>query len=147
MKVIISACLCGKPCRYNGSHCLDRQVIEFAEKNDVILVCPEILGGLCTPRLPCEIVNDQDSRKVINALGEDKTDAYIHGAGRVCEIAKQNGITTAILKSKSPSCGSGLIYDGSFTNKLIEGDGIASLFLKAMDIDVLNETEIERLLY
>lgn len=141
MKIIVSACLLGVGCRYDGKSKPADGVIALSEKYDLIPVCPEILGGLPTPRIPCEIRNC----RVINRRGEDKTAEYIRGAKEVLRLARLFNCTTAVLKKKSPSCGSGEIYDGSFSGKTVQGDGVCAGLLKANGIRILNETEINKL--
>lgn len=142
MKIIVSACLLGVGCRYDGKSKPADGVIALSEKYELVPVCPEILGGLPTPRIPCEI---RDGR-VINRRGEDKTAEYIRGAKEVLRLARLLNCTTAVLKKKSPSCGSGEIYDGSFSGKTAKGDGVCAGLLKANGIRILNETEINKLL-
>ena len=140
-KVIVSACLMGKNCKYNGGNNKNETVLKYVEDKEVFLICPEVMGGLTTPRIPCEIKGD----KVINKNGEDKSEEYKKGAQLSFNIAKENNIKLAILKAKSPSCGSGLIYDGSFNGTLIEGNGVCSALFKSNKIRVLSEKEIENL--
>lgn len=136
--VAVSACLLGEPCRYDGKSKPDKRVISLKEKFNLISICPEVLGGLDTPRPPSEI----QGNKVVNCLGADVTSSYASGAEKALEIAKKNGCKTAILKSKSPSCGIGEIYDGTFSKSLTSGMGVtASLFLKN-GIDVISEKEL-----
>ena len=110
-KIIVSACLLGIGCRYDGKSKPVDEVIALGEKYSIVPVCPEILGGLPTPRIPCEI----KAGRVINRMGEDKTAEYVRGAEEVLRIARLLNCDTALLKKKSPSCGSGEIYDGGFT--------------------------------
>jgi uncharacterized protein YbbK (DUF523 family) len=124
--IIVSACLAGIPCRYDGTAELDQEVIRLVEDHRAIPVCPEQLGGLSTPRPPCEIKN----RKVFTIYGEEVTDEFRKGAEIALAIARENGCKKAILKARSPSCGSGWIYDGTFSGTLIRGNGMtAELFL------------------
>lgn len=140
-KLLVSACLLGVACRYDGKSKPVKEVIALGEEYGIIPVCPEILGGLPTPRIPCEI---RDGR-VINRNGEDKTAEYIKGAQEVLRLARILDCDTAVLKKKSPSCGREEIYDGSFTGKTAAGDGVCAALLKANGIRVLNETEINEL--
>lgn len=141
---LVSACLLGVNCKYNGENNRNNKVIEFLKDKEFIMVCPEELGGLSTPRIPCEIVSSIDNRnvKVINKHGDDVTENFVQGANKVLEIAKSKNIKKAILKAKSPSCGKGLIYDGSFTSKLINGHGITVKLLKENKIEVFTEDEL-----
>lgn len=136
--ILISACLLGEKCRYDGESKPTAKVIALSEKYNLIAVCPEVLGGLKTPRVPCEIVENR-------VLGKDKTDKtaeYMRGAKETLRLAKENNCKTAILKSKSPSCGKGLIYDGTFSGKLKVGDGVTAKLLTENGIRVLTEEEI-----
>jgi uncharacterized protein YbbK (DUF523 family) len=135
---IVSACLAGVKCRYDGSAKPCQKVIELVKKGDAIPVCPEQLGGLATPRIPSE----QRGNKVFSKEGKDITREFEKGAQEALNIAKMAGCKEAILKSKSPSCGCGLIYDGSFSGKLIKGDGVFAKLLKANNIKVVTEEEI-----
>lgn len=139
--ILVSACLLGVACRYDGKSKPDSGVIALKENYSLIPVCPEILGGLPTPRIPCEI---SDGR-VINRAGEDKTAEYLRGAEETLRLARLFDCDTAVLKKKSPSCGSGEIYDGSFTGKTSEGDGVCAGLLKQNGIKILNEEEIKEL--
>lgn len=132
-KILVSACLLGTNCKYSGGNNYSDEVMEFLKDYEIIPICPEQLGGLPTPRPASEIVGD----KVINIEGNDVTTNYIKGAEETLKIAKMLGIKKALLKAKSPSCGNGKIYDGTFTNTLIEGDGITTKLLKENDIKVI----------
>lgn len=132
-KILVSACLLGINCKYSGGNNYSEEVMEFLKDYEIIPVCPEQLGGLPTPRPASEIVGD----KVINIEGNDVTANYIKGAEETLKIAKMHGIKKALLKAKSPSCGNGKIYDGTFTNTLIEGEGITTKLLKENDIKVI----------
>lgn len=134
-KYLISACLCGSPCRYDGSSRVNTDLTALYNKGMALLVCPECLGGLKIPRSPAEIING----KVISQAGKDVSNEFSKGARRVLAIAQKYGITTAILKERSPSCGSSMIYDGTFNKKLIPGKGITSRLLWAHGILVLSE--------
>ncbi|MDD3271318.1 MAG: DUF523 domain-containing protein [Syntrophomonadaceae bacterium] len=144
---LVSACLCGINCKYNGKNNLNLYFMELLQEGDVIPVCPEQLGGLPTPRLPAEIDagSGQDVlvgySKVLNKNGEDVSDNYIKGAYETLKIAQLAGVDTAILKSRSPSCGSKYIYDGSFSYKLRQADGVTAALLKENGIRVMDEDE------
>lgn len=135
MKVMVSACLLGDNVKYNGKNNKNDALIEFLKDKEVIKVCPECLGDLKVPRSPSEI---QDN-KVINKDGIDVTNSYLKGAEKTLKIANDENIKVAILKKNSPSCGSQKIYDGTFSNKLIKGDGITAKILKKNGIVVLDE--------
>jgi len=135
---ICSACLLGIKCRYDGKSKLNEKILELAKKEILIPVCPEQLGGLPTPRDPAE----QKGKKVITKLGKDVTKNFKKGARQVLKIAKLFGVKKAILKQRSPSCGCGQIYDGSFSGKIIKGDGITTTLLKRNGIKVISEEEL-----
>ena len=135
MKIMVSACLLGYNVKYDGNSNLNYELIDFLKNYEVVSVCPEVLGGLSIPRVPSEIKNN----KVYNQKGKDVTKEFIFGADKTLQIAKQNNIKVAILKEKSPSCGSINIYDGTFTHQVIEGMGITAKLLKDNGIVVLNE--------
>ena len=139
--VLISACLLGVACRYDGlSKPIDKETIcRLQEKYHLIPVCPEIMGGLSTPRIPSEV---GANRLVKRKDGIDVTAEYEKGANEVLHLAKMFGCKLAILKARSPACGSGVIYDGSFTGKKTVGDGIAADILKKSGICVLTEEEL-----
>lgn len=132
-KILVSACLLGVNCKYNGENNYSDEVMEFLKDYEIIPICPEILGGLSTPRKPSEIKGD----KVFAVDGKDVTVNYQKGAEETLKIAKLLGIKKALLKAKSPSCGNGFIYDGTFNSKLIEGNGITTQLLKENDIEVI----------
>ena len=142
--LLISACLLGFECKYSGgSNALDAAALAaLRERFRLIPVCPESAGGLPTPRPPSE----RRDGKVINKLGQDVTEEYRKGAETALYLARRYGCSMALLKERSPSCGSGEIYDGSFTGALIPGDGTAAQALKAAGITVLGEKDIEKIL-
>lgn len=135
---LVSACLLGVNCGFKGSNYQNERVIQLLEGEVLIPVCPEQLGGLPTPR----VASEQRMGKVYSKTGEDVTDCFNRGAEQVLLLAQLYGIKEAILKQESPSCGCGQIYDGSFTKKLIEGDGVTTALLKANGINVISEEEI-----
>lgn len=137
---LISACLIGVNCRYDGKSVPNEELKQLFQKGKAIAICPEVLGGLKTPRECCEIVQDSNGAKyVISESNKDFTSEYALGAKKALEICKAVGIKTAILKSKSPSCGYGKIYDGSFSKKMIEGNGLTADLLEKNQIKILNE--------
>lgn len=141
-KIIVSACLLGCDCRYKGDNCGKEEILALAKEHTLIPVCPEQLGGLSTPRNPSEIVGDQ----VISNQGKDVTYEYNKGAEIALHIAKINGADAVIFKANSPSCGKGMIYDGTFSGNKIPGNGVAaSLFLKE-GYSVFTEEEMDALL-
>lgn len=133
--ILVSGCLMGDKCRYDGKKCKNNQVIDYLKDKAYIKVCPEVMGGLDIPRIPAEIVGDQ----VITKLGQDVTSEFNLGAQLTLKIAQENNVQLAILKAKSPSCGYGQIYDGSFSGKLIEKNGITSELLLKNKIKIVNE--------
>lgn len=136
--VVVSACLLGHNCKYNGGNNYCEKLEKLKEKYNFIDICPEVLGGLPTPRVPSEVMGN----KVINKEGQDVTENYNRGAYLALEKALINNCFLAILKAKSPSCGCGKIYDGSFSNTLIDGDGITTRIFKEKNIKVITEEEI-----
>lgn len=128
MKILVSACLVGDNCKYNGGNNLNERLVEFLAAHEVVKVCPEVLGGLATPRAPAEIQKGQ----VVNREGRNVTKEFEAGALRAFEIVEKEKPDLIILQSRSPSCGIKQIYDGSFSGRKIEGQGIfAALCIKA----------------
>ena len=142
--LLISACLLGAACRYDGaSRPLEAEALaRLKERYTLIPVCPEQLGGLPTPRPPAERRNGG----VFTASGADVTAQYVRGAAEAARFAAFFGCRAALLKARSPSCGSGAVYDGSFTGTLVPGDGVAAAALKAAGIAVYTENELDLLL-
>jgi uncharacterized protein YbbK (DUF523 family) len=144
MRVIylVSACLAGENCRYDGKNSRIEAIAELVRQGRAIPVCPEQMGGLSTPRSPCEIVRSGDGGiKVMSRDGRDCTREFRIGAEKTLAIAKAHGIKKAILKSKSPSCGCGQVYDGTFSGKLTEGHGITARLLMDHQIEVFTEND------
>lgn len=140
-KALVSACLLGVPCRYDGLSKPVEEVIALKKEYELIPICPEVQGGLDTPRVPAEIVGD----RVINKSGIDVTENYKNGAKIALDLALENGCKVAILKAKSPSCGKGMIYDGTFTKTLKNGNGVCAKLFLDNDIIVFTENEIGEL--
>ena len=141
MRLLVSACLLGLCCRYDGGSVPCPQVIALAEQHEIVPVCPEQLGGLPTPRPPAEIQGDG---RVVNRLGQDVTDAYEIGADealRLCWLLRCDG---AVLKARSPSCGSESVYDGTFTGRLIQGQGVAARHLAQAGVPVWSEENLPK---
>lgn len=138
MKILVSACLLGKNCKYNGGNNLNQGVLEFIEGHEVIGVCPEQLGGLSTPRLPTEIVVGL----VTNKEGVSVDNEFRKGAQEALAVALENKVDLAILQSRSPSCGVKEIYDGSFSGKKIKGQGVFAKLLSARGIKVLDAEDV-----
>lgn len=153
---IVSACLLGANCKYNGGNNDNETVKDFCEGHKVIAVCPETVGGLKAPRPPAEQVRccGNCKVKIVNKDGKDLTEYFIRGAEisleKVMECcgSPERGYSEepelAILKANSPSCGSGKIYDGTFTGTLTDGDGVFAGMLKARGIEVISEEELEK---
>ena len=138
MTILISACLLGVPCRYDGRSVPRAALVEAAKRGArFIPFCPEICGGLPTPRVPAERQGD----RVVTRDGRDVTAQYRRGAEEALRLCRLFGCQAAILKEKSPSCGSGRIYDGTFSGVLTEGDGVTAALLKANGIPVVGETQ------
>ncbi|MBC8530646.1 DUF523 domain-containing protein [Gehongia tenuis] len=150
MKVMVSACLAGVKCRYDGGAAADPLWVERVRRGEAVPLCPELLGGLALPRPPSEIVGGggrdvaAGRAPVLTREGLDVTKAFLTGARRVVEIALQNGITRAYLKDKSPSCGVCQIFDGSFSGRLIPGCGVTAALLTAAGIAVFPGDRKER---
>lgn len=138
MKILVSACLLGKNCKYNGGNNLNQGVLDFIEGHEVIGVCPEQLGGLSTPRLPAEIVDGV----VTNKEGVSVDNEFRKGAQGALAAALENKVDLAILQSRSPSCGVKEIYDGSFSGKKIKGQGVFAKLLSAHGIKVLDAEDV-----
>jgi uncharacterized protein YbbK (DUF523 family) len=136
--ILVSACLAGVECRYNASAYEIPQIVEMVKGGKAMPICPEILAGLSIPRPPAE----QQNGKIISANGEDQTFDYLSGATIALKIALLVNCKTAILKANSPTCGCGAVYDGTFTGRLIKGDGVFSRMLKEHNIEVFTEESI-----
>ena len=143
---LISSCLCGVNCKYNGSNNLNERCLKLLKEGKAILVCPEQLGGLSTPRTPAEINGTAkgviyENDKVITKEGTDVTEAFIKGAMETLHIAKLSNVKAAILKEGSPSCGVNYIYDGSFTGNKVYGKGITANILEENGIEVVSDVD------
>ena len=139
MKIGVSACLLGKNVKYNGKNNFSPELVEKLKDAEIIDICPEVLGGLPIPRDPAEIVDGE----VITNKGQSVDYEFRKGAKRALEIIKNEGIELVILQSRSPSCGKGQIYDGTFSSKLIEGDGV---FVKLLEENGIRPMDIEEFL-
>ena len=139
-KLLISACLIGRDCKYSGgNNMLPEAVLErLRGEYELFPVCPESDGGLSTPRDPSERIGD----KVLSCAGRDVTAEFVKGAEIALNTALENGCTRALLKAHSPSCGKGMIYDGTFSGTLVPGDGVAAELLMKHGIEVISEEEI-----
>ena len=145
---IISACLCVVNCKYNGQNNLNERCLKLFRDGKAVLVCPEQLGGLQTPRNPVELNNKagevvEGNGNALNNKGEDVTKQFLNGAYETLKIARELGSTKAILKEGSPSCGVNLVYDGTFTGNKIKGKGITAYILEKEGITVLSDEDLE----
>lgn len=146
---IISACLCGVDCKYSGKNNLNEKCLRLFKDGRALLVCPEQLGGLPTPRNPVELqgiaseIIENKNGKAMSSIGEDFTNQFIKGAYETLKIAQTIGIDKAILKEGSPSCGCNLIYDGTFSNNKIKGKGITAYLLEKEGMTVFSDEDIE----
>ena len=148
-KILVSACFMGIDCKYNGGNNKNQDVIDYVEGKDYVLICPETIGGLSIPRLPSEIEIGKDGLDVVNGLarvyskdGKDVTDEYIKGAMVGLEQAVEFGAELAILKEGSPSCGSNLIHDGTFSGNKKSGMGVTVALLRKSGIRVISEKDL-----
>ncbi|PKM76806.1 MAG: DUF523 domain-containing protein [Firmicutes bacterium HGW-Firmicutes-15] len=147
---LISACLCGINCKYNGGNNMNPYYWALLRQGGFIPICPEQLGGLPTPRTASEVVGGtgedviNGNAQVFTRDGQDLTNSFLKGAQETLRIAIQTGIDGAILQSRSPSCGHGKIYDGSFTGNLIDGNGVTVALLKKNDIKIWNDQDYLR---
>jgi len=146
---LISACLLGIRCAWSGDDKYkNERAVELAKVKTLIPICPEQLGGLPTPRAPQEIQGGMgedvlDGKcKVVNKNGQDVTREFVRGAEETLNIAKQFKVKEFIAKSRSPSCGCDQIYDGSFSGRLIEGDGVTTTLLKRNGIRIISEEHL-----
>lgn len=143
--IAVSACLLGRPCRYDGSSKPSDAVMQLGRCYKLVPICPEVTGGLPVPHPPCEIVAGSRPVRVMDANGDDVTQAFHLGASRCLEQLRDADCRVAVLKSKSPSCGSGTVYDGSFTGALVPGWGVAAQLFRDAGITVLDESQVHRL--
>ena len=143
-KILVSACLLGICCRYDGRGNPYDAVLSLLNRDDITLipVCPEQLGGMSTPRIPSE----RRGERVVNRAGEDVTSQFIRGAEEALRIAKLYGCQVAVLKERSPSCGCGRIYDGTFSGKLTDGDGVTAELLRREGIKVYGESQVTEMI-
>ena len=138
MKIMVSACLMGENCKYNGGNNLNEKVLEYVRGHEVISVCPEVMGGLPIPRVPAEIVEGVVTAKD----GRNVDKEFRTGAEKALEIAMENQVDLVILQSRSPSCGVKQIYDGTFTGKRMDGQGVFAKMLAAKGIHILDVEEL-----
>ena len=138
MKIMVSGCLLGENCKYNGGNNYSEKVAEYIKGHDVISVCPECLGGLPTPRIPAEIVDGV----VTNREGQVVDEEFRRGAKRALEIARKEQIDVAILQSRSPSCGSKQIYDGTFSGVKVDGQGVFAKMLREHGFSMIDVEDL-----
>jgi uncharacterized protein YbbK (DUF523 family) len=140
-KILMSSCLLGELVRYNGAHCrvLDPRVARWIDEGRVVPVCPEMAGGLGTPRPPAEIVDG----RVVTREGRDVTAEFRTGAEVAAATADAHGIRIAILKEASPSCGSSVVYDGTFSRTRIPGAGVTAALLRSRGIAVFSDEQLD----
>lgn len=138
MKIAVSACLLGENCKYNGGNNFSKKVERFIQGHEVVPVCPEVLGGLPTPREPAEIVDGI----VMQINGNSVDDEFRKGAQKALNTVIENDVELVILQSRSPSCGVNFIYDGSFTGKLIPGKGVFAEILQKANIRVIDVDDL-----
>ncbi len=149
---LVSACLLGVPCAYDGRGRFVEPSLTLAARGEVVPICPEVAGGLPIPRPPAEIAGGDgadvlDGRaRVVTVAGEDVTAAYVRGAERALAATKRYGITVAILKQRSPSCGSTHIYDGTHSETLKAGQGVTTALLRRRGVNVWSESDLSRVL-
>lgn len=140
--ILVSACLRGVPCRFDGQHKASAEIAEAVTGREVVSFCPEVAGGLATPRRPAELVggdgNDvlDGTARVVEDTGRDVTAEFVDGARRALAAARHRGCTEALLMPRSPSCGRGVVYDGSFAGELVPGDGVTAALLERNGITV-----------
>ena len=136
--ILVSACLLGHNCKYNGGNNDNAAVHTFLEGKDYVVFCPERASGLPAPRQPSEIVGD----KVFSKTGADVTEEFRSGAEKTLAFCRQKGVTQAILKARSPSCGVHAVYDGTFSGKVIPGMGVTARLLRENGIELMDEEDI-----
>lgn len=147
--LLVSKCLAGYPCRYDGKAKGNDTFIKLCKEKKALPFCPECAGGLALPREPSELTGSGElvlcrKAKAVSRSGHDVSDEFILGAKLTLLFAKEHNISLAVLKTKSPSCGCGLIYDGTFTKKLVPGDGVTTALLKQNGIRVISDEEFEK---
>ncbi len=131
----VSACLLGINCKYNGLHNLNFNVLDYIRGKEIVLICPEVFGGLGTPRIPSEIQKDG---RILNKAGIDVTLNFDKGKKYALELLKKSNCKQVILKDGSPSCGYKTIYDGTFNNEKINGLGVTAMYFKENDIEIID---------
>lgn len=153
MKILVSACLLGLNCKYNGENNLNTECLDLLKKHQLVPVCPEQLGGLCTPRAASEIIDGtgesvlEGLSKVVDKEGIDETAGFLQGAFETLKLYNTFECELAVLKARSPSCGRGKIYDGTFSGTTRAGNGVTVELLLRNGIKVLTEEELKNSLY
>jgi len=148
--MMVSACLAGVNCVYDGSHNRQSHFVRLMLEGEVLLFCPEVLGGMRIPHPPSEICGGdglavlEGRARVVSRDGRDVTEFFILGARKTLAFARKHAVTTAVMKAKSPSCGCGRIYDGTFTKTLVPGFGVTAALLKQNGIEVISDEEYIR---
>ncbi len=152
LKILVSSCFLGNKVRYDGQDCLQshERLQAWVKADKVIVLCPEMAGELPTPRAPAEIEKGKTAQavldnkaKVITVNGDDVTKEYVAGAQKALALVKEHHIQVAILKARSPSCGSTHVYDGSYSSQLVSGQGVTAALLIKHGIQVFDETQID----
>lgn len=138
MKVLVSACLVGRPCKYSGGDNKSQEVLDFLRGHEVFLACPEVLGGLPIPRPPSEIQGE----RVMTIGGEDVTQNFLQGAQKALDLAQREGVDLLILKSRSPSCGPREVYDGTFSGRLVPGRGVFAGLAEEAGFKLISEEDL-----
>ena len=139
---LVSACLCGVPCRYDGGAFAVDSLMRLRDKGLALAVCPEVEAGLSVPRPPCELRNG----RVLTREEDDVTAVFTAGAAKVLRLAKAHDIQLAVLKENSPSCGSSMIYDGAFSGRRIPGQGVTAALLREHGLTVVSGLNCEEAL-
>ncbi|GAA0114534.1 2-thiouracil desulfurase family protein [Clostridium senegalense] len=152
--ILVSGCLCGVNCKYNGGNNLDERVLKLLQEGQAMPICPEQLGGQATPRVAHEIIDgdgamvlDGKARVLSPDKNDDATEEFLKGANEALNIAKSIGAEYAILKARSPSCGFGKIYDGTFSGNKKDGNGVAAELLYRNGIKIFTEETLEEFLF
>lgn len=135
--ILVSACLLGENCKYSGGNNACNEIIEYLKGKEYISVCPEVMGGLLTPRACSERLNG----RIMNNEGEDVTEAFRLGAEKTLAVAQENQCELCILQVRSPSCGAGIIYDGTFSGRLVEGNGLTAQLLMDHGFKVISSEQ------
>ncbi|MDR0591456.1 MAG: DUF523 domain-containing protein [Candidatus Nomurabacteria bacterium] len=138
--IAVSACLLGVSCRYDGEPAKNGLTDALSEYK-VVPICPEVWAGLPTPRLSCEAITGEDGIRVVDRNGKDYTDVFARGAEIALKVCQKHKIGKAVLKAHSPSCGAGMVYDGTFTGKKVPGDGVTSRCLADNGVEVISDEE------